>query len=100
MLTVTGINLVDEDEGEQLSLFGGMSADVQTSPLSMANSSGQFSLFSETAKSGQIPPVHNAVTSREKSESVERTMDEIRRKFGNKSIKFGRVIGNDIGVDL
>ena len=36
----------------------------------------------------------------DKSESVERTMDEIRRKFGNGSIKFGRVIGNDIGVDL
>ena len=64
MLTVTGINLVDEDEGEQLSLFA---AENKT---------------------------------HEKSESVERTMDEIRKKFGSGSIKFGRVIGNDIGVDL
>ena len=64
MLTVTGINLADTDEDEQLSLF--------------------------TEES----------ESHEKSESVERTMDEIRKKFGNSSIKFGRVIGNDIGVDL
>lgn len=64
MLTVTGINLVNEDEGEQLTLF---------------------SSESET---------------HEKSESVERAMDEIRKKFGSSSIKFGRVIGNDIGVDL
>ena len=64
MLTVTGINLADTNEDEQLSLF--------------------------TEES----------ESHEKSESVERTMDEIRKKFGNSSIKFGRVIGNDIGVDL
>lgn len=64
MLTVTGINLVNEDEGEQLSLFASENEN------------------------------------HDKSESVERTMDEIRRKFGSSSIKFGRVIGNDIGVDL
>ena len=64
MLTVTGINLADTNEDEQLSLF--------------------------TEES----------ESHKKSESVERTMDEIRKKFGNSSIKFGRVIGNDIGVDL
>ena len=64
MLTVTGINLVNEDEGEQLSLFARESI------------------------------------SHDKSETVERAMDEIRRKFGSGSIKFGGVIGNDIGVDL
>ena len=64
MLTVTGINLVNEDEGEQLTLF---SEENDT---------------------------------HDKSESVERAMDEIRKKFGDSSIKFGRVIGNDIGVDL
>lgn len=64
MLTVTGINLANEDEGEQLTLFA------------------------------EENDTH------EKSESVERAMDEIRKKFGTSSIKFGRVIGNDIGVDL
>ena len=64
MLTVTGINLADTNEDEQLSLF--------------------------TEES----------ESHEKSESVERTMDEIRKNFGDSSIKFGRVIRNDIGVAM
>ena len=54
LLTVTGINLVDESEGEQLTLF-------------------------------ESDPEKN-----KKAESVDRTMDEIRRKFGNNSIKFGK----------
>ena len=62
LITVTGINLADENEEEQLSLFG--------------------------------DPEGN-----KKSESAERTMDEIRKKFGSGSIKFGQVIGSDIGVD-
>ncbi|MBQ3281288.1 MAG: DNA polymerase IV [Eubacterium sp.] len=76
MLTVTGINLADEDEDEQLSLFSGSVGAEQLSLSSDASSSS------------------------DKSESVERTMDEIRKKFGSSSIKFGRVIGSDIGVDL
>lgn len=64
LLTVTAINLTDESESEQLSIF----ADVSSS--------------------------------REKNESVERTMDEIRRKFGDSSINYGQVINNDIGIDL
>lgn len=53
MLTVTGINLVGADEGEQLSLF---SED----------------------------PEEN-----KKADSVDRTLDEIREKFGNSAISFG-----------
>ena len=64
LLTVTAINLTDESESEQLSIF------------------------SDTA------------LSRQKNESVERTMDEIRRKFGDSSISYGQVINNDIGIDL
>lgn len=63
LLTITGINLCDEDESEQLSLFDTSSA------------------------------------SREKSEKMERTMDDIRAKFGSGSITYGRVIKNDIGID-
>ena len=38
--------------------------------------------------------------SREKGESIERTMDDIRKKFGNSSITFGQILDNDIGIDL
>ena len=64
MLTVTGINLTDEREAEQLSIF---SADQE---------------------------------GREKSESVERTLDAIRKKYGGSSITFGGILKNDIGIDL
>lgn len=36
--------------------------------------------------------------SRERSESMAKTMDEIREKFGRDSISFGRVINNDLGI--
>ena len=67
MLTITGINLIDDGEGEQLTLFTDDGADAK---------------------------------SHQKSESVERAMDDIRRKFGKDSIKYAKVLGNDIGVDL
>lgn len=35
---------------------------------------------------------------RERSESVAKTMDDIREKFGRGSISFGRVINNDLGI--
>lgn len=66
MLTITGINLIAEDEGEQLTLFG----------------------------------QEYGMGERSKKESLEHTVDDIRGKFGKDSIKFGRVIGNDIGVDI
>ena len=63
MLTITAINLCDENQAQQLSLF--------TDENVLA----------------------------EKGEKVERAMDDIRKKFGTDSIKFGSVIGNDIGLD-
>lgn len=63
LLTITGINLCDEDESEQLSLFNTDSKN------------------------------------REKSEKMERTMDDIRARFGDNSITYGRMIKNDIGID-
>ena len=41
----------------------------------------------------------NIEKSIEKSESLERTMDAIRNKFGDESIDFANIIGNDIGID-
>ena len=46
----------------------------------------QLSLFSEDSKS------------RRKGEQVERTMDEVRKKYGSSSIGFAAVIDNDIGA--
>ena len=64
MLTVTGINLNDEQEAEQLSFFAA------------------------------------AQKNREKSESIERTLDDIRKKYGGSAITFGGILKNDIGIDL
>ena len=63
MLTVTAINLCNENQAMQLSLFA------------------SENIFSE------------------KGEKIERTMDDIREKFGNSAITFGRIIGNDIGLN-
>ncbi len=63
MLTVTGINLCDEDQAQQLSLFA--DEDILA----------------------------------ERAEKAERAMDEIRARFGKGSIRYGSVIGNDIGLD-
>ncbi|MEG0830180.1 MAG: DNA polymerase IV [Anaerovoracaceae bacterium] len=64
MLTITAINLCNEGESEQLSLFSSCNDN------------------------------------RKRGETLERTMDDIRKKFGDKSITFGRIIHNDIGIDL
>jgi len=37
---------------------------------------------------------------REKNEKIERTMDDIRSRYGSKAINFGRVVNNDIGFSL
>ena len=65
LLTITAINLTDEDEAEQLSMFSQFNAD-----------------------------------SRDKNQSMEKAIDQIRSKFGDSAITFGRVINNDIGIDL
>ncbi len=55
LLSVTAINLVNENESEQLSMFEG-----------------------------------SASVNRKKNEAVERTVDDIRKKYGKEAIKFGR----------
>lgn len=72
LITVTAINLTDGEEGEQLSFFGnGYSSDSES-----------------------------AAAAEEKSDSIEKTMDDIRRKFGDSSITFGQLLNNDIGIDF
>lgn len=65
LLTITAINLTDEDVAEQLMMFP--ESDIDT---------------------------------RDKKESIERAMDSIRHKYGDGAITFGRIINNDIGIDL
>lgn len=42
----------------------------------------------------------NSAETTEKGEKLERTMDKIRDKYGSSSISFGRVLKNDIGINL
>lgn len=64
LLTITAINLCDEDACEQISLF-------------------------QAKEENRI-----------NSEKLERTMDKIRAKYGGGAVTYGRIIGNDIGIDL
>ncbi|OLR56794.1 DNA polymerase IV [Hornefia porci] len=58
-----------------------------------------ISLCDETGEE-QLSLFREENASREKAESVERTMDAIRSRFGDNAIGFGQIIGNDIGIDL
>jgi DNA polymerase-4 len=71
LITVTGCNLRDSGEAEQLSMFG---ADGLT-PYASADG-------------------------RARGERVDRAVDSIRRKYGAGAITFGNILRNDIGVEL
>ena len=58
-----------------------------------------ISLCDETGEE-QLSLFREENAAREKTESVERTMDAIRSRFGDNAIGFGQIIGNDIGIDL
>lgn len=64
LMTITAINLEDEDAPEQMDIFSAMGED------------------------------------REREEKLDRAIDDIRKKYGEKSVAFGRVLGSDIGIDL
>ncbi len=48
----------------------------------------------------QISLFDSPVEERQKGESIEKTMDDIRKKFGDSSITFGQILDNDLGIDL
>ncbi|MDY5423111.1 DNA polymerase IV [Hornefia butyriciproducens] len=58
-----------------------------------------ISLCDETGEE-QLSLFREENAAREKTESIERTMDAIRSRFGDSAIGFGQIIGNDIGIDL
>jgi DNA polymerase-4 len=70
LITLTAINLTGEDVSEQLDFLDSLGADKDE-------------LFMEDA---------------EREESLERTMDKIREKYGDASISWARIIGSDIGL--
>lgn len=51
------------------------------------NANEQLSIFTQN------------IADSKKEENIERTMDEIRLKYGKDSINFGQVVGNDIGIN-
>lgn len=71
LITLTAINLSDEGANE----------DSET----------QLSFFEDDSKER---------AQKEKKQSIEKAMDDIREKFGSDSIAFGQIINNDIGIDF
>lgn len=96
---------------KQLSAPTNLAGELKKAALEIISSSWRLSdpirlltltainLTDETADE-QISLFDAAGGDREKGESIERAMDEIRRKFGDSSITFGQVIDNDLGIDL
>lgn len=88
-----------------------LAADLKKAALELLGSSWRLSdpirlltltainLTDETAEE-QLSLFDAPAETRQKGESIERTMDEIRRKFGDSSITFGQILDNDIGIDL
>ncbi|MGN0659852.1 MAG: DNA polymerase IV [Emergencia sp.] len=58
-----------------------------------------INLTDETADE-QLSLFDTGAEEREKGESIERAMDDIRRRFGDSAVTFGSVLDNDLGIDL
>lgn len=88
-----------------------LAADLKKAALELLGSSWRLSdpirlltltainLTDETAEE-QLSLFDAPAETRQKGESIERTMDDIRKKFGDSSITFGQILDNDIGIDL
>ena len=103
LLTVTAINLVDETEDEQLSLFdalAGFSASQTPAGAPQGSPTAGATQLSGSTPSDIATATASGLARREAAESMERAMDEIRRKYGSDSIGYGAALGNDIGIDL
>jgi DNA polymerase-4 len=82
LITVTGIRIGDEETPLQLSFLGDNTG---------AAGNGTPILTPTPRAPEDDPP---------KGEQLERAMDKIREKYGNRSITYGAIIGNDIGIDM
>ena len=59
-----------------------------------------INLCDESYEEVQMDMFGTGSQDRGKQESLDRAMDEVRRKYGKTAISFARILGNDIGVDL
>ncbi len=102
LLTITAIHLVRSDAPEQLSIFDLAVSDADES--TSGKSTKCLSNNSDEANDGNNAscvaddPIQSAITAKQE-ERIERTMDQIREKFGNSSIGFAHTIGNDLGLE-
>ncbi len=67
-------------------------------PIRMLTITG-INLCDETVEE-QISLFATDNRSHQQGEKIERTMDDIRSKFGSAAITFGGVLGNDLGIDV
>ena len=67
-------------------------------PIRMLTITG-FNLCDETVEE-QISLFAGDNHSHQQGEKIERTMDDIRSRFGSAAITFGGVLGNDLGIDI
>lgn len=96
---------------KQLTVPTNLAAEIKKTALELIQSSWRLSdpirlltltainLTDETGDE-QISLFDAPAEDRQKGESIERTMDDIRKKFGDSSITFGQIIDNDLGIDL
>ncbi len=86
LLTITAIHLQREDAPEQMSIFD---MDDFAIPVTENPKSG-----------GSVPQnrTQSKKTNPKKEENLERTMDQIRQKFGRESIQYAHSMGNDLGL--
>ena len=89
-------NLAEEISGEALDVI--RKSWNMKDPIRMLTVTG-IGLVDENEEE-QLSLFATARENRGKSESIERTMDSIRKKYGGSAITFGGIINNDIGIDL
>lgn len=68
-------------------------------PIRMLTITGIGLLDEKEAEQCQLSLFVQTERDREKTEKRERTMDHIRRKYGDHAITYARVLNNDIGID-
>ena len=96
---------------KQLQLPTNLAEEIRKAALEIINGSWKsgspirlltvtaINLTDETAEE-QLSLFSLSEKDREKSESIERTMDRIREKYGSSSIVYGQILDNDLGIEL
>lgn len=96
---------------KQLSTPTNLASEIRTACMEIIHTSWRISdpirlltitainLADETADE-QISLFDTDQQTRQNAESIERTMDDIRKKFGQDAVTFGSILDNDLGIDL